>query len=55
MHSALDKLENGGGHEDVLDAVELFPRRSDLSYRYVTGQICLVRKRKTHEKATCRL
>ncbi|XP_015731924.1 sorting nexin-29 isoform X3 [Coturnix japonica] len=32
MHSALDKLENGGGHENV-DAVELFPRRSDLPYR----------------------
>jgi len=38
MHSALDKLENGGGHEN--DAVELFPRRSDISYRYVSNMSC---------------
>uniref|UniRef100_A0A8C2YCJ5 Sorting nexin 29 n=1 Tax=Coturnix japonica TaxID=93934 RepID=A0A8C2YCJ5_COTJA len=31
-YSQTDKLENGGGHENV-DAVELFPRRSDLPYR----------------------
>ncbi|XP_015149789.2 sorting nexin-29 isoform X5 [Gallus gallus] len=30
-YSQTDKLENGGGHEN--DAVELFPRRSDISYR----------------------
>ncbi|XP_072204921.1 sorting nexin-29 isoform X2 [Excalfactoria chinensis] len=31
-YSQADKLENGGGHENV-GAVELFPRRSDLPYR----------------------
>ncbi|OXB57541.1 hypothetical protein ASZ78_009299 [Callipepla squamata] len=32
-YSQTDKLENGEEHENIVHAVELFPRRSNLSYR----------------------
>ncbi|RLW01481.1 hypothetical protein DV515_00007962, partial [Chloebia gouldiae] len=33
VHSTLDNLENGEGHEHAVHPVELVPRRSDLPYR----------------------
>lgn len=44
VHSTLDKLENGEGHEHVVHAVELVPRRSDLPYRYMSNMFFLKEK-----------
>lgn len=41
VHSTLDDLENGEGHEQVIHAVELVPRRPDLPYRYVSNTFVL--------------
>ena len=43
VHSTLDNLENGEGHEHV-HAVELVPRRSDLPYGYVSNMFFLKEK-----------
>lgn len=45
MHSALDNLENGEGHEHAVHLVELVPRRSDLPYRYVPNMFSLKEKK----------
>lgn len=44
VHSALDNLENGEGHEHAVHPVELVPRRSDLPYRYVPNMFVLKEK-----------
>lgn len=44
VHSTLDNLENGEGHEHAVHPVELVPRRSDLPYRYVANMFVLKEK-----------
>lgn len=46
VHSTLDNLENGEGHEHAVHPVELVPRRSDLPYRYVPNMFVLKEKKK---------
>lgn len=45
VHSTLDNLENGEGHEHVVHAVALAPRRPDLPYRYVSNMFFLKEKK----------
>lgn len=44
VHSTLDNLKNGEGHEHAVHPVELVPRRSDLPYRYVPNMFVLKEK-----------
>lgn len=44
VHSTLDNLENGEGHEHAVHPVELVPRRSDLPYGYVPNMFVLKEK-----------
>jgi len=54
VHFTLGDVENGEGHEHVVHAVELIPRRSDLPYRYVSNMVFLKEQEKS-SPCSCQL